>query len=220
MAVRWALFDLNGTLLDPAGVGAPLGLPADDSIAALDEAILASMVDTLSGAYRPLPELLRSALLRRAQLTGDPAGIDEAMERARRMPPYPGAGQAIERLRGARLEVGVLTNSATEAAEQALEAADLRELMSVVVGTDQVGVFKPHPDVYRRGIEATGAPADQICMVAAHWWDLLGAARAGMRSAWVAHKERVLAEAAGDLDVRGGDLEEAAAGIVELTAAD
>lgn len=143
-------------------MSAPLEPPADDSIAALDEAILASMVDTLSGAYRPLPELLRSALLRRAQLTGDPAGIDEAMGRARRMPPYPGAGQAIERQRGARLEVGVLTDSATEAAEQALEAADLRELMSVVVGTDQVGVFKPHPDVYRRGSEATGAPAEQI----------------------------------------------------------
>ncbi len=90
--MTWAFFDLNGTLLDPAGVGAPLGLSAEESVAALDEAILASMVDTLSGAHRPLTELLRSALLRRAQLAGDAAGIDAAMERAKRMPPYPGAG--------------------------------------------------------------------------------------------------------------------------------
>lgn len=166
--MRWALFDLNGTLLDPGGVGAPLRLSSDDSVAALDEAILAAMVDTLSGAYRPLPELLRPAFLRRAQSAGDPAGIDQAMERAQRMPPYPGAGQAIERLRDAGLDVGVLTNSATDAADQALAAAGLRQLMSLVVGSDQVEVYKPHPEIYRRGIAATGARAEEVCMVAAH----------------------------------------------------
>ncbi len=216
MAVRWVLFDLNGTLLDPAGVGAPLGLSADESVAALDEAILASMADTLSGEYRPLSELLRSALLRRAQLAGDPAGIEDAMERAKQMPPYPGAGHAIERLRSEGLEVGVLTNSATEAADQALEAAGLRRPMSVVVGSDQVGLYKPHADVYRRGIDATGAQAEEICMGAAHWWDLLGAARVGMRTAWVGHKERVLTAAAGEPDVRGTTLEETAAAIAKL----
>ena len=141
--MRWALFDLNGTLLDPGGVGAPVGLSVDDSVAALDEAVLAAMVDTLSGVYRPLPELLRSGLVRRAQLEGHPAGIEEAMERAKRMPPYPGAGQAIERLRGAGLEVGVLTNSATESADQALESAGLRQLMADVVGTTTSGCTSP-----------------------------------------------------------------------------
>ena len=48
-------------------------------------------------------------------------------------------------------------------------------------------------------------------MVAAHWWDVLGAGRALIRTAWVAHKEGILIEAAGDVDVRAGTLEEAAA---------
>jgi len=78
------------------------------------------------------------------------------MELASRMPPYPGAGQAIQGLRAARLEVGALTNSDTNAAEQALEAAGLRQLMALIVGSDQVRVFKPHPDIYRRGLTATG----------------------------------------------------------------
>ena len=56
-------------------------------------------------------------------------------------------------------------------------------------------------------------------MVAAHWWDVLGAARAGMCTAWVAHKEAILIEAAGDVDVRAGTLEEAAAAIAQLSGA-
>jgi 2-haloacid dehalogenase len=217
--LRWVLCDLNGTLLDPSGIGGPLGLSVEESVAAFDDAILASMADTLSGAYRPLPELLRSALLTRAQLTGDAAGIEEAIQRARSMPAYPGAGEAVVGLREAGLEVGVLTNSATGAAERALEAAGLRQQMSIVVGSDQVEVFKPHPALYERGIAATGVEAAEVCMVAAHWWDVLGAARAGMRTAWIAHKEGNLTEAAGNPDVIAATLGEGAKAIAVLAQA-
>ena len=50
----WAVFDLNGTLLDPAAIGAD----------ALDEAILAGMTLNHVGEYRPFPELLRAAVAR------------------------------------------------------------------------------------------------------------------------------------------------------------
>ena len=217
MSLRWTLFDLNGTLLEPGGVGAPLGLGRGESLRALDDAILASMADTLSGGYRPLPDLLRSALGRRAKIAGgDLSMLDEAMERAARMPPHSGAGEALERLRSAGLEVGVLTNSATAAAEEALVAAGLREPVSFVVGTDDVRAFKPDPRVYRRGLEAAGTDPAEACMVAAHWWDLLGAARVGMRTAWVAHKELLLPDIAPEPDARGDDLASAAAAILEL----
>src|SRR4051794_19723695 len=154
-----ALFDLNGTLLDPAGIGEPAGLDGDASLGALDEAILHSMAETLSGGYRPFTDFLRAALVRAAEVGGRPDGVDEAMERAAAMPAYPDAAEAIERLRAAGLQVGVLTNSATQAAESALAAAGLR--LDLVVGSDQTGAFKPDPRVYRRGLEAAGSPADE-----------------------------------------------------------
>jgi 2-haloacid dehalogenase len=213
VAVRWVLFDLNGTLLDPSGVGAPAGLGPDDSLACLDEAVMLAMADTLSGSYRPFPGFLRAAIHRRAQLGGDPAGVDAAMELASQMPPFPDAARALDRLREAGLEVGVLTNSETTSAERALEAAGLREKLSLVSGADQVGVFKPHLQVYRHGAARAGGPPGEICMVAAHGWDLLGAARAGMQTAWVARKERLLIETHSEPDVRGATLEEVAEGI-------
>jgi 2-haloacid dehalogenase len=202
----WVLFDLNGTLVDPSGIGEPVGLDAPESLAALDEAVMLAMAETLTGEWRPLPEFLRAALLRRARIGGRPEGIDAAMERASRMPPYPDSAAALDRLRRGGLAVGVLTNSETGAAERVLEAAGLRERLSLVVGVDEVKAFKPDPRVYQLGARRAAAPPEEIWMVAAHGWDLLGASRAGMRTAWVARKERYPLETHPRPDVAGDDL--------------
>src|SRR3954452_21428746 len=72
--MAWALFDLNGTLLDPGGIGEPAGLGADASLRALDEAILHSMAESLSGGYRPFSDFLRSALARAGVVAGRGGG--------------------------------------------------------------------------------------------------------------------------------------------------
>ena len=188
--MRWVLFDMNGTLLDPGGIGEPLGLSPAESLQLLDETILLSMAETLSGGQRPFPELLESCLRRRAELSGAGAdAVQDALRLAAGMPAYPDAALAIARLAGAGLSVGVLTNTPTPNAESALARAGLRDTLELVVGSDETGVFKPHPQVYARGVERTGAPAGEVCMVASHGWDLLGARRAGMATAWVARKE-------------------------------
>ena len=210
--MRWALFDLNGTLLDPVGIGDPLGLSPAESMLALDETIMLAMAETLSAGDRAFGELLESVLRRRAELTGaDDSALEQAMRRAARMPPYPDAAAAIERLRDGGLHVGVLTNTPTPNAEAALAAADLREALELVIGSDETGAFKPHPQVYRRGVERTGSPADEVWMVASHGWDLLGASRVGLRTAWVRRKERVAFPTNPPPDATGAGLRELAA---------
>jgi 2-haloacid dehalogenase len=218
MALRWVLLDMNGTLLDPGGIAVALGDRAryarlvDD---AFHEALLYSMADTLSGGYRPLADHLRAALERRLVVAG--AGTErlgEAMERAARLEEFPDAAGALARLRGAGLRVGVLTNSATAGAERSLQAAGLREGLDSVVGSDGAGVFKPHPAIYRHGLARVEAGAGEACMVAAHGWDLLGAGRIGMRTAWVARGEGRLSPAVPEPDGRGEDLGAVADAIV------
>lgn len=192
---RWALFDLNGTLLDPGAVGEDL----------LATAVHASMVESMSGSYRPLPELMRAVLERERE-----QDIEAVLERFASMPAYPEAAAALRTLRSAGVSAGVLSNSSRTAALSALEAAGLA--VELVVGSDSVRVFKPDPRMYAAGVEATGAEPADVVMVAAHWWDVLGASRAGLRTAWVARKERVLMPGVG-VDWRGGDLLEAASAV-------
>ncbi|MGE5636601.1 MAG: HAD-IA family hydrolase, partial [Nocardioidaceae bacterium] len=133
-----------------------------------------------------------------------------------RMPPFPDAGAALGLLREAGLAVGVLTNTATAAAEAALEAAGLRSALELVVGTDQVGAFKPDPRIYGRGCERAGCDPEEACLVAAHGWDVMGAARAGLRTGWVGRRERALSRAVPAPDVRGEGLLEVAEGVARL----
>jgi 2-haloacid dehalogenase len=212
----WVLFDLNGTLLDIACVAEPLHGDRELVEGAFQEALLHTMADSLSGApYRPLPNYLRAALERRMHAAGwDHAPLDAAMKRAAAMDPFPDAAAALGILREAGINTGTLTNSATEAAELALDRAGLGALMDAVIGTDLAGVFKPHPRVYGTAAERLGVQPGEICLVAAHAWDVSGAMRAGLRAAWVARRERWLIPTALEPEIRARDLADAARQIV------
>jgi 2-haloacid dehalogenase len=219
MPRRWVLFDLNGTLLDPSSIAQELGAGDDAGRLvdqAFDDALFHSMADTLSGEYRSIPEYLRAALERRLIIAGHGTGhLDAAMRKATAMDPFPEAPEALDRLREGGLELAVLTNSSTESAESSLEAAGLRQRLSAVIGSEAVRAFKPHPAVYRHGLETVGAQPREACMVAAHGWDLMGAKRVGMITAWVSRKEGLLLSTLPEPDVSGEDLLSVARSILE-----
>jgi 2-haloacid dehalogenase len=213
--VTWVLFDLNGTLLDPSVIAEPLGGGEEErrlTAEAFREALLFAMADTLSGGrYRPLPQYLAAALehtLRRAGRDIGPLGA--AMEQAAAMDPFPDATSALGVLHDAGLHIGVLTNSTAESAERVLNSARLRDRFEVVLGSDAVEVYKPHPRIYKHPVAQLDVEPDQACLVAAHAWDVAGAMRAGLRGAWVARSERWLVPLVPEPDVRGEDLEDVA----------
>jgi len=216
----WVLFDLNGTLLDPGVMADPLGAPARLGTQVLDDAVWQAMAGTLAGTYRPLTDYLRAALERRAELDAlDGGRIDAALAQSAAMPPFPEAALAIDALLAAGLRLGVLTNSAVDVGEAALAAAGLRDRFELVLGSDEVQAYKPDPRVYAHGVQRTGIAADEIVLVSAHWWDVMGGARAGLRTAWVGRRERALLATVPEPDYRGVDLLQTAASIAAGRAA-
>ena len=84
-----------------------------------------------------------------------------------------------------------------------------------MIGTDQVGVYKPDARVYRHGLATIGAEPDDATMVAAHWWDLRGAREVGMHVAWVGRGEGILSSLLPDPEAVGTDLLEMARAILK-----
>jgi 2-haloacid dehalogenase len=204
--MTWVLFDLNGTLVDPSALDEPL-MPA-----AFEDAIQLAMVTTMTGGRAAFRDLIAGALRRRLALAGrDEADAERALADLARMPAFPEARAALERLAAGGARLGVLTQSGAEAAETVLRNAGLRDALEVVISADDAGAFKPDPRVYRLALDRVGGPA---WLVAAHWWDVAGAARAGMRTAWVSRHDRIYPDAAPPPDVRAADLAEAAAAIL------
>jgi 2-haloacid dehalogenase len=210
------LFDVNGTLLDPRALTASWdGAAADLGLSVLDTTVMQSMVDTMTGGFRPFAEYIHAALAHHARLLdlGDDA-VEQGMQAAAALPPYPDAADALTQLVGAGHTPVALTNSAVDAARSALGAAGLLDRFDAVLGADAVGAYKPDRRVYDHALDVLGLAAGDPWFVAGHWWDVAGAKRAGLRTVWIARDERALLATAPDPDIRAADLAGAAATLV------
>jgi 2-haloacid dehalogenase len=223
MPLAWVLFNLTGTLVDPTVLAQPLGdSGADEELVlnALDDAVTMGMVDSLTGGETPLDELIAAAMRRRLRLAGGDADrAASALELMSTMPAYIEAPGALESLRARGLRLGVLSQSSAASADAVLRFAGLRDRFEVVLSAQDAGAFKPDLRPYRMALEQTGAAGDDVCMVSTHWWDVVAADRAGMRTAWVARRERSLLDTVPRPDYMGRDLADVADAIVTRIAA-
>ena len=223
MPLQWVLFNLTGTLVDPTVLASPLGDSGADEelvLSALDDAVAMAMADALAGAQTPLDELVEAAMRRRLRLAGaDESNAAAARELMGTMPAYLEVPGALESLRARGLRLGVLAQSSADATDAVLRFAGLRDRFELVLSAQESGAYKPDLRPYRMAIERTGADGSDIVFVSTHWWDVAGGKRAGMKTGWVARRERSLLDTVPPPDFTGRDLAEAADAIVTKLAA-
>jgi len=221
MPLQWVLFNLTGTLVDPTVLAQPLGDSGADEelvLSALDDAVAMAMADALTGALTPLDRLVEAAMRRRLRLAGsDEERAAAALELMGTMPAYLEVPGALETLRARGLRLGVLAQRAADATDSVLRFAGLRDRLELVLSAQEAGAYKPDLRPYRMAIERTGVEGGAICFVSTHWWDVAGAKRAGMRTGWVARRERSLLDTVPFPDYTGRDLAEVADAIVAPT---
>jgi putative hydrolase of the HAD superfamily len=177
---RAVLLDALGTLLELEDPGPALAaeLAALGAAVTVDEAraaVLAEMTyykdhhdeasdrERLEDLRRRCAEVLRDALPPPAQALGVPKLI-EALLGALRFRPFDEVPAALAALRAQGLTLVVLSNWDVSLHDQ-LEATGLAPLVDGAVSSAEVGVGKPHPDIYARALEVAGVSADEAVMV-------------------------------------------------------
>ncbi len=141
---------------------------------------------TLTGEFRPFPEIAETAL----RTTLAQQGIDErvarnVLERLAELPPYDDAQAALVNARSAGLTVATLTNGTASNTRTLLEGAGLDKYVEAVITVEEVGAYKPAPQPYRHAAKRLGLEPGDVSLIAAHGWDVLGARNAGLRAVWV-----------------------------------
>jgi putative hydrolase of the HAD superfamily len=88
------------------------------------------------------------------------------------------------RARGSRL--GLLTNGFTETHQEKIELLGLRSFFDTIIISDEVGMIKPDPRVFRLACERLGVAPEQATMVGDRFdKDVSGAQGIGMKTLWV-----------------------------------
>jgi 2-haloacid dehalogenase len=90
---------------------------------------------------------------------------------------------ALRRLGGIRL--AILSNGSPGMLREVVANSGLGDLILDVLSVDELGIYKPAPQVYRLAVDRLGAPAPAIGFVSSNGWDAAGAKSFGFRTFWV-----------------------------------
>ena len=83
-----------------------------------------------------------------------------------------------------------LTNGGAANTRKLLTAAGVVDFVEKVISVEEVGHWKPHPDVYRHAARECRVEPSAMALVAAHAWDTHGAKRAGLVTGWVQRQDK------------------------------
>lgn len=97
---------------------------------------------------------------------------------------YPEVKDTLLRLKAHGMKLAILSNGEPKMLAAAAANSGIAELLDAILSVEEVGVFKPHPSVYRLPADRFGiAPAD-MCFVSSNGWDAHAAKAFGFRVIW------------------------------------
>jgi 2-haloacid dehalogenase len=185
-------FDSYGTVVDVDDVERALEARVADprSVSRLwrFRSLLYAMTGNVVGVYVPFYDVLRRSLSYAL------AVHDEDLTESEReailgtyhdLAAFDDVRPGMDRLYDEGYDCYVVSNGDPEMLASMVEGAGVSGLVEDTVSADEVRRYKPDPELYRHAAARAGTDVDRICHVSALWFDVQGAANAGMRTAWV-----------------------------------
>jgi len=180
------VFDVNETLSDLAPMGtrfAEVGLPPTaaqlwfaallrDGIGVAAAGGLVRFADAARGVLAPM-------------LPGDPDAVEHVMAGFQELPVHPDVPDGVRALRAAGHRLATLSNGAAEVAAGLLGRAGVRDQFEALLSVEDAGAWKPARAAYLYAVDRLRVRPAEATLVAVHPWDIDGAARAGLHTAWV-----------------------------------
>jgi 2-haloacid dehalogenase len=115
----------------------------------------------------------------------------EILGEFRKLPAYEDVRPALTTLRENNIRVVAVSNSSLEMIKEQLTNAGIIDLFDSYYSVDNVKKYKPFKDIYLSAAQEEGLKPEDIVMVATHDWDLFGAKKAGLRTAYIKRKEQI-----------------------------
>jgi 2-haloacid dehalogenase len=150
--------------------------------------VMYSMALTLADSYVPFTDIGSAVMKMLADTQGIVISDDDKnklKEAFSTMPPYPDVLVALPKLRAAGFRLFTLTNNLIEVQARQIEHGGIAGLFERLFSVDNVKRHKPAPQVYAYVERELGVKPSQLCLVACHTWDTLGAVAAGWEAALV-----------------------------------
>ena len=144
-----------------------------------------------SGTFRAFTTIASGhakALLEEHGLSATRRDVRTITDGLEELPLHPDVRAGLDALHCADMPLAALTNGAEETTRAMLDRVGYAEHFDHILSISDVGHWKPMHRPYRYAATVLGEPPRNIALIAAHPWDIHGAAKAGLMTGWVNRK--------------------------------
>jgi 2-haloacid dehalogenase len=211
--VRNIVFDCNESILDLTTVtpvfqrlfGAP-----ETMRLWFQDLIIYSQALTIANVYIPFTDIGGAVLEMIATSKGvkiTASDRTELTDRFATMPPYPEVPGALRRLKAAGFHLFTLTDNTAAISGRQLTRGGIIDLFDRRFSVDDTAKrHKPAPEAYAEVTSGLGASPSEMCLVACHTWDTIGAQAAGWEAGLVKRVNNDVLDTAAQPQYVGNDL--------------
>lgn len=186
------VFDVNETLSDMAPMQqrfAAIGVPEWTAKVWFASLLRDGFALTAAGARASFSEIGESLL--HSMLAGQPLTRDTEssanyiMEGFLELQTHSDVPEGIRLLASTEIRLITLSNGSIQVAERLFANAGIREHFERLLSVEDAEAWKPAAAAYKYAANTCSVDPADMMLVAVHPWDIDGAKRAGMRTAWV-----------------------------------
>ncbi len=210
------VFDVNETLLDLQTMEPTfariLGDKRDMRLW-FANLVMYSLALTLADSYVAFTDIGSAVMEMMADVQGikiKDADKEELKEKFSTMPPYPEVPAALQKLRDAGFRLFTLTNNLVEVQARQLEQGGIAKFFERCFSVDSVKAYKPSHQTYAHVEKQLAVGPSQLCLIACHTWDTLGAVAAGWEAALVKRVGNDVLAVGPQPQIVGNDLDDVA----------
>ncbi len=144
-----------------------------------------TVVDSSDSFAHIAAESLRVGLHGSALNRGTAEAVSYIMDGFAGLPVHDDVADGIEALGDLEIRLVTLSNGSASVAEALFDRAGIREHFERLLTVEDAGKWKPAPAAYAYALQECGVDPEDAMLVAVHPWDIDGASRAGLTTAWV-----------------------------------
>ncbi|WBL25896.1 haloacid dehalogenase type II [Zunongwangia sp. HGR-M22] len=191
MKLKAIIFDVNETLLNMQKLREEINRVLDNSLGFqvwFDKLLHYSLVGNETDTHNDFSEIAKAVFKMTADFFGKNCTeyqINSTLSLVSKLPAYKDVSIGLQKLKDQNLKLIALTNGNRETLEAQLSFAEIDNYFDAVYSVDVVGKFKPHTITYQKVLNDHHLLPQETLMVTAHGWDIAGAAKAGLKTAFI-----------------------------------
>ena len=122
--------------------------------------------------------------LEKSNLLNDGQLRNRLLDLYRELEVYPEVPRVLAELDKSPLPAVILSNGSPEMLQAAVDASGIGKYLEALLSVEDVGVFKPAPQVYEMVLKRFGCQPDEVLFVSSNGWDAAAAKGFGFLTVW------------------------------------